>query len=155
MGVCIVNLKTLQEYRKFRLAGYQPPEAVRAARTVLEFRTLWLDGLVEIAQEHEVENYFDVFGEPDGYVNANGKRVSAEQERKEIEDSIERLGCMTTYANVRDDADSEWETIDSCGMHVGYEDATSPYENAYVIDHMAACVRYHAERASESRIMAL
>lgn len=141
-------------YKQFRLAGYTPACAFRAARMMARFAKLESAGLVRLYAEPEQEDYFSVFGEPDGYDGANGKRVSAGQERKEIEDTLERLGNWVVVTEWRGSEDSEWSSADSVGMCTGYNDPCSPLDNCYVPDLCAEAVRQaqaHAEeQAAES-----
>jgi hypothetical protein len=80
-----------------------------------------------------------VYGEPDGYVNASGKRISAEDERKEIVESIRRNGCAVVSAWFRPSEDAEWEMCDSVGMCI-YCNPTDPLQNCYVTDLMRAAI---------------
>lgn len=152
-----MNPAILAEYRKFRgrgcIVGRDAQSALRSARVVASFRVLERADHVRLAQCLEAEGYFDVYGEPEGYTSVHGRRVSAEQERKEMCDTIERLGCWCISAEIkrgcRHCGRSEWETVDGVGMCAGYENPLSPYENPYIVDLMAAAIAAVGE--SENR----
>jgi hypothetical protein len=129
-----------QYYTQFRKAGYLPIQALRASKTLLQWAELEDQDLVRLSAEPEQENYFDVYGEPDGYEDGNGRHVSAEQERKELEREIELNGCWVVYSEYRATPDDLWEHADSIDMCTGYRDPLSPFENDYVIDLMQAAV---------------
>jgi hypothetical protein len=129
-----------QYYTQFRKAGYLPIQALRASKTLLQWAELEDQDLVRLSAEPEQENYFDVYGEPDGYEDGNGRHVSAEQERKELEREIELNGCWVVYSEYRATPDDSWERADSIGICTGYRDPLSPFENDYVIDLMQAAV---------------
>jgi hypothetical protein len=132
-------MKTLlKEFLKFRAAGFRSLEAFRSAKTCLTFRRLESAGLVRLRAEPERENYFSVYGEPEGYDGANGRRVSAEQEREEICRTLDRDGLWYCMAEWFDG--EEWQHADSVGMCMGYRDPLSPLENCYVPDLMASAV---------------
>lgn len=126
-------------YAKFRKAGYRPIDAWRDAGIVAEFEQLERDYEIRIIAEPEHNAYFDVYGRPQGYTDANGRWVSPEEERAEISRLIDRDGCWIVCAQVKND-DDEWETVDSVGMCVGYSDPCDPLENCYVPDLMLACI---------------
>lgn len=136
------NRHVARLYRRFRAAGYTAAESYRSACTVYQFRNVEFngsmpkDGDLRIIAEPAQENYFDVYGEPEGYTNIYGRRVTAEQERQEIVDSIERNGLWTVCCEMWDGDD--WEVVDSVGMNCGYNDPTDPVENCYVPDLMVA-----------------
>lgn len=48
---------------------------------------------------------------------------------------------------------NEWHHADSCGMHTGYKDPLSPFENCYIIGEMQAAIealeKHQADIASE------
>lgn len=85
-----------------------------------------------------MENYFDVYGEPDGYTDIFGKWHSPEQERKEIEESIDRLGCWYVFSEYFDG--EEWQRSDGVGMCSGYRNPVCPFQNCYVPDLMEAAI---------------
>lgn len=124
-------------YNKARRAGYKALESIHIAKTVEAFDAL--DG-VRIEAEPEEENYFDVYGEPAGYTDANGRYHTPEQEREDIADSIDRLGCWYVYAEVQCSKCEQWHRVDGVGMNCGYQDPTDPIENAYVVDLMSAAI---------------
>lgn len=131
------------KYRSFRECGMSPVHALSAAKTLLEWESLEYDDRVRLRAEHEQENYFDVFGQPDGYVNAQGHRVSPEQERKEICESIERYGNYYIVSEYFDG--EEWQHADSIGMCAGYRNVLDPRENWYVPDLMAAAIKAYRD----------
>lgn len=133
------------QYLALRQAGYGAAESLSAAKTIVEFRAFEADGLVRLRAEDEEENYFSVYGEPEGYVDGHGRRVSAKQEREEIIASIERDGlwiCISEYF----DGD-EWQMADSIGMNCGYRNPLDPVANCYVPDLMRAALDRAAKHA--------
>ena len=143
-----MNPAILAEYRKFRgrgcIVGHDAQSALQSARVVTSYLKLKEAGLVTLRASPECENYFDVYGEPEGYINAQGHHVSPEQARKEMCDILDRLGCWYVSSAVnrgcRHCGRSDWETVDGVGMCAGYENPMSPYENPYVVDLMAAAI---------------
>lgn len=132
-------------YSDFRKAGYSASQSHYMAKAVAEFNALG-DECVRISAEPEYENYFDVYGEPCGYTDPHGRYHSPEQERKDIEQQIERDGCYCVVAYYFDDIDNKWVPTDSVGMCVGYKNVLSPVENAYVADLMRSAVKaYNAQ----------
>ena len=77
------------------------------------------DGKARICRAPEQENYFDVFGEPEGYTNADGAEVSSEDEREEIYSLIDRDGLWVYFAQVKCPCCDQWKTVDSIGMVIG------------------------------------
>lgn len=138
-----MNRELLVTYRKFRqhspfmVVGHNARMALDAARTLLRFRELEDRGLVRLRCEPELENYFDVFGEPEP--ERNGHRISQDAANKELEAVLERYGVWWTCSEYFDG--QAWQHADSCGMHTGYKDASCPFENCYIIDEMAEAVR--------------
>lgn len=124
--------------KPFMLVGHDARCSLDAARTILRFRELEAQGLVRMRAEPEEESYFDVYGEPEGYVNAQGHRVSAEQECEEMCATLERDGCWRTVSEWFDGDD--WQEADSCGMHTGYRNPCDPFENCYVVQEMQAAI---------------
>ena len=115
------------KHSPFMLVGHKARLALDAAKTLIRFRELEADGLVRMRCEPETENYFDVYG-----------REDSAKHQKKTEDIIERLGCWWTVSEFFNG--EEWEHADSCGMHTGYNDPLSPFENCYVIDEMRAAI---------------
>ena len=116
-----------RKHSPFMLVGHKARLALDAAKTLIRFRELEADGLVRMRCEPETENYFDVYG-----------REDSAKHQKQTEDIIERLGCWWTVSEFFNG--EEWEHADSCGMHTGYNDPLSPFENCYVIDEMRAAI---------------
>jgi hypothetical protein len=136
-----MNAHILDRYKRFRATGADADYSLRAARILDRFEDAENDGLVRIVAEPEMESYFDVYGEPEGYVGQYGRRVSAEQERKELTDTFERDGLWCIKAEYRScEKCGTFETSDSIGMNAGYQDPCSPFENCYVIDLMSAAL---------------
>jgi hypothetical protein len=139
-----------REHSPFMLVGENAAQALRSAKTLIAFRELEEQGKVRIKVEPEYENYFDVFGEPDD-----------SKDRQRIIDQIERDGCWCviveylerTECTIEDCAcpfhrapREMWETADSIGMCVGYNDPTDPFENAYIIGLMEEAIdQYRAQ----------
>lgn len=143
-----MSKRVVDLYFDARKAGYPAAHALSTAKTVNEFSER---GDVRIEMFPEFDGYFDVHGEPDGYVDGYGRRVSAEEERKQIEESIENLGCWIVAGQIlvdEDNPDDEkaWETIDSVGMNTGYSNPCSWRENWYVPDLMDAVLRAAKDR---------
>lgn len=118
-----------REYVRFRAAGHKADSALRSARTKVAFDLLESAGSVRIVAAEEEESYFDVYGVPD-------------DPRERAEHALEVYGNYCVYSQVRCEQCHQWETVDSVGHCAGYRDATSPYENAYVIDLMQSAVDY-------------
>jgi hypothetical protein len=129
-------------YRRFRESGFTPIHAASAARTLEAFNALESLGLVRIIAREEQESYFDVYGEPEGYTDINGRQVSAHEEREEMIRILERDGlwCVASQLNRGTEEEPDWETVDSVGVCMGYSDPCSPFENCYVPDLMSAAV---------------
>jgi hypothetical protein len=126
----------------FMLTGRNAEMCWRGARTIARFRELESTGLVRLLVEPEQENYFNVYGVPDD-----------PRELASMEASLERDGCWWTCTEYRTDPDDEadWEHADSCGMHTGYRDPGSPFENCYVVDEMATAVEaYNSAIAAQA-----
>jgi hypothetical protein len=128
-------------------------EALQKARIVAEFNDRESDdkrpediGAVRLIQRDEQESYFDVYGEPDGYEGLNGKRVSAEDERKEIIRLIELNGCV--YVAGQFWTGTHWETADSIGMCI-YDRPLDPFDNEYVVDIMRSTLVESAKLCSD------
>lgn len=131
-------MTTIKKYNEFRRAGYSAIESLRNAKIVVAFNAVD-DDLARIVAEHECEAY-DIGDCGNAYVNAHGRRVSAEEATKEIEHLIETYGNYCVMAQVRDDDESEWETVDSIGQCGGYKNPCDPVENNYVVDLMSAAL---------------
>jgi hypothetical protein len=132
-------------YRKLRAAGNSVSDSGRDARTVAAFRkaecrALGDEGAVRISAEPEEDNYIDVYGKPEGYTSIGGHVVSAEEEEKQLTESIENLGCWYVKTEYLCPCCEQWQYADGVGMNTGYEHPTSPYENCYVPQPMAAAV---------------
>ena len=134
-----MNAKIKSEYMKLRRAGcgmivgQDAKVSLSCAKAIVDFRELEDHGKVRLWAEQEQESYFDVYGKPD-----------SEEEYDHICDQIERFGCYCVMAQVWKGCDKcgrgGWETVDSVGMCVGYENPLSPYENCYVCDLMVVAV---------------
>ncbi len=135
-----MNTKIHKLYQRLRWAGYHAKHALSAARSVAEFQEMEGRGLVRLRAEQETENYFDVYGEPEGYVNSFGRKISAEQERKEMVAAWERDGIWCCLSEYSTDGGETWELADSVGMCDGYKDPLSPFQNCYVPDLMRAAL---------------
>ena len=125
-------------HKPFMLVGQDAACSLNSARTILRFRELEKEGLVRLRSEPEMENYFDVYGDPEGYTNAQGHYVDAEKARTEIEDQIESMGCDWVVAEYLDE-NGDWEHADSIGMCI-YNDPLSPFENCYVVGLMDSAI---------------
>lgn len=124
--------------------GYSTPPgrtacALNSAKILAQWREMVSAGRVKIEAKPEDENYFDVFGKPEGYTSAAGRHISADEERKEIEAQIERNGCWCVVAYYHDG--NRWQWADSIGMCVGYSNPCDPFQNDYVIDLMASALK--------------
>lgn len=159
-----IETELLNLYRKcrakkpFMIIGEDAKVSLRTAKTILRFRQLEADGLVRLRAEPEQESYFDVF-EPEGYTNAEGHWVTADQARKEICEVLDRDGVWWTCSEWFDG--EEWQQADSCGMHTGYKNPLNPFENCYIVGHMASAIDAleshladQAKELSESQEMA-
>ena len=65
-------------------------------------------GLARVECEPECDDYFEVFGDPD-----------TKEERKEIENMMERHGCWWYAYEVRASKSDAWECGASLGMVIG------------------------------------
>lgn len=127
----------MKYYQQFRKAGHDAKSALQNAK-IYEQWLILEDETVRLRALPEEESYFDVYGKPDGYVNQFGRRVSAEQERKEICETIERDGCWCVFSEYFDG--EKWQYADSVGMCTGYNNPISPFQNWYVPDLMQAAI---------------
>lgn len=152
-------MSTKQRYKEARQAGYSASQALRTAKILVAWDKAEANGLVRLRAEDELENYFDLYGEPEGYTNLHGKRVSAKEERDEIERQIDLYGCLCCISEYF--VDGQWRTADSVGMCVGYRDALDWQQNCYVPDLMASALEalnaHKEERlwASESALQTI
>lgn len=137
-----ISNRIRQLYLNARKAGHRAEEAYRNAKIVDEFNSR---DDCRITAEPEKESYFDVFGEPDGYVDIHGRWHSPEQERSEIVDTIERLGCWIVSCECLNHL-GEWEIVDSVGMNTGYEKPCNWLENVYVTDLMQSGLQFLEQR---------
>lgn len=112
----------------FMLVGQNAALALSSARTLARFRELESRGLVRLYAEPEMENYFDVYG-----------REDSPKLQKQMEETLERLGCDYVVAEWRSEDQGEWEHADGVGMCV-YEHSTDPFENCYVIQLMQSAI---------------
>lgn len=78
---------------------------------------------IRICREWETEDYFWVYGDPDGYENGKGEWITPENERKELYDLIGREGLYIYFCQVKCPCCGQWETVDSVGMVIGDLDA--------------------------------
>lgn len=129
----------MTKYQEYRIAGYRAVEALRNAKILQDWDKLEREGLVKLEAEPEQEDYFDVYGEPEGYVNIHGRRISAEQEREEIARHLDTWGCWFISSWWRKNTESEWDQADSIGMCV-YHNPLNPIENNYVPDLMLSAI---------------
>lgn len=138
-----MNSAELRKYWLFRKCGMTPEEAKRAALILERFEWLEYHGKVRMFAVHEDEDYiFATYGRsgPDGYVGANGKRVSKKAARAELEDLIYRLGNWCVVSQIWNEPTETWEWVECIGMCVGYQNPLSPFENWYVPDLMQAAI---------------
>lgn len=127
-----------REYTRFRQGGGTAKGALYCAKTVVAWREMEQAGLVRVKAEPEQESYFDVYGEPEGYEGANGRRVTAEQERKELIESFERDGLWFVTSEYFDGR--TWCQADSIGM-IDLPNPLCPYASGgYVTDLMQAAL---------------
>ena len=129
--------KRFRQHSPFMLVGRNAELALESAKTLAVFRALEDQGLVRIEAHPEEESYFDVFGEPD-----------SERERKDLESTLERLGCWYVVSEFLSPESEQWEHADSIGMCV-YNDPTSPFENCYVIQLMREAIDKLGAEASD------
>lgn len=136
-------------YRELRQAGMKAATAWVDAGRIDCFERLQAQGLVRIRAEQEQEDYFSVYGEPEGYTTIHGRRVNEDDARKEIERQLED-GCWCVITEYWDG--KNWQHADSVGMCVGYNDVLSYTENWYVGDLMGAAVVACKQEARRSNI---
>jgi len=124
-------------YLSARRVGYTPPHAWHCAQTILAWRDEEDMELVKIECEPDSEPY-DPGDSGGAYINQFGRRVSAEQARKELDELISRTGIWCIAGYYRVSINDEWICADSiCGC-AGYEDPVDWRENWYVPDIMQA-----------------
>ena len=128
------------EYKRLRRFGRRPVDAWRAADTITRFERAEDAELVRLSAEPEYINYFDVYGEPEGYQDRDGRHHSADDERAEIVAMIEDGGCWTVYTETLCPYCHEWRVVDSVGMCLGYHNVLDPAENWYVEDLMSTAL---------------
>lgn len=139
--------------RRLQSAGHQPEHVQQAARTIARFDTLERMDLVRIRVEEDQEAYND----PDAFACYCDDPECESREGEPIRDMVNRLGAYGTIAEWRYSEDDEWQHADSCWSHIGYNDPSSPYENAYVLDGMDAALdafRDHHRHAVAHRLVA-
>jgi hypothetical protein len=125
-------------YQAARAAGMNALNAWSTSKTLVAWAAAERRGLVRIRAEAERESYFDVYGRPDGYIGANGRRVSAEQETKELVDMLDAKGCWRVIGERSTCRRcGTWEQVDSVGMCTGFDNPTDWRENWCVPDIMA------------------
>ena len=81
------------------------------------------DGRARICVAPEEESYFSVYGEPEGYTDADGNEVTSEQEHDSIVELIDRDGLWYYFAQVKCKCCGQWETVESIGMVIGSLDS--------------------------------
>lgn len=128
----------LTNYQTARDHGYKPQQALRLVRLLRRWNEC--SDLVRLRCEPEQESYFGTFGEPEGYVNQYGRKVSAAEEKEELLRYLERDGCWIVFSEFRADEDSEWEIADSIGMCI-YADPLDWMENDYIPDLMESALK--------------
>lgn len=143
-----MKTSTRHLYQQARRAGYDAKFALRIAKTAEKFRAR---SDVRIIAEPELESYFDVYGEPDGYTDTHGRYVTPEQERQSICETLDRDGCWLVVAEWFNHETEEWEQADSVGMCV-YSDPCDPIENCYVAQLMQSALDA-AEANDESYVI--
>jgi hypothetical protein len=121
--------------KPFMLVGQDAKCSLATAKTILRFREL---EAVRLRKEEEQENYFDTYGKPEGYTNAQGHWVSEAQATKDLEEMLDRYGLWWTCSEWFNG--EEWQQADSCGMHSGYKNPLDPFENCYIVDEMFSAI---------------
>lgn len=120
-------------YTEARKAGYYAKHAYSVARTLVRWDELEYMGLVKIEAKVDIEPY-DPGDCEDGYTNQFGRRVSAEESKKELWELIERTGVWGVCGSAK--IDGEWQHTDSVWGCAGYENVLDWRENWYVPDIM-------------------
>jgi len=134
-----INPKLLALYlrarteKPFMQSGCDAACSLATAKTILAFNDAEKRGLVRLRCEPESESYFDVYGEPEPRRGQSQKDAN-----KELEATLERDGVWWTCSEYFDG--EEWQHADSCGMHAGYKDPLSPWENCYIVQEMQAAI---------------
>lgn len=128
-----------------RLVGYSAENMSRIMPVVAEFETR-CD--VRITCRPEQEDYFDVYGKPEGYDDMFGNHISAKQEREEICRIIDLTGLWIVRSEYRCPTCGQWEVADSVGMCTGYVDPGDWAHNEYVVDLMTSAMEA-AKKAGE------
>jgi hypothetical protein len=130
-----MNRETRKLYNRFRAAGETAKRALESARVVRQFEALEAAGFVRIDVQPD-ESPDLSWLDQDCFNDTRGARAAT----KKMREQIERDGVWGTVGEYRLEDDAEWAHADSCWGHTGYNDVASPFENAYVIDHMAATI---------------
>lgn len=121
------------------MTGRQAEMALRDAKTLKAWREEqlqprvnddndWDLGTVRLVMEPEVENYFNVYGEPD-----------SEREKRELIETLNSKGCYWVASEFWNPDSQEWEVADSIGMCV-YDDPLDPFENCYIVQLMQTAI---------------
>lgn len=118
-------MKTLKQ--RFIDVGYNSQAAHENALLIEQFKRLEDTGRARIIAEPEVNNYFDVYGEPDD-----------PEEKQDIIDLIEREGIYYVLVQVCCKCCGQWKTVDSIGMIIG--NPTDPVNNPYYADLARAAI---------------
>jgi len=121
-------------YREARDAGWHAKQAIYAARIMAtwECRGRYV-GDVRLRCEPETDNYIDVYGAPEPYINQYGRRVSAEAALKELENTISQHGLWCVFTERRCPHCGKWDVVDSIGMCNG-PDHMDWKCNGYIVD---------------------
>jgi hypothetical protein len=142
-------------YQQFRTAGYRPITAWERADIVAQFRQHETDddspepeeiGAMRICLECDDEQY-DAGDMLEPFRGSDGRWRTREELEREHTHMLETCGVWGTIGEVWNGTD--WEIVDSCWGHAGYENPDSPIENEYVIDHMRACLEHRANMMAD------
>ena len=144
-----MNKQLRHDYDRFRMegatiVGMSALCALHDAKTLRDWRELEDAGKVRLRAEPEEESYFDVFGEPEGYTNAQGHYVTPELARQSIIEALDRDGLWWVVSEYKAclceccEHDT-WEQADSIGM-CNYDDPCDPFQNCYVPELMAQAI---------------
>ena len=139
-----------KHYTKARRLGFNASRALYVAKIKAEWDAIeesnqWDDaepGTVRLRAEPEVDNYFDVYGEPEGYTDTFGRYHSPEDARAEICRQIELNGCLCVFGEYWDKGSREWVAADSIGMCI-YDRPLDPFCNDYAAGIMAETMRQY------------
>ena len=131
-----------QEYRRLRAIGWRACDAMRDARTAVEWEKAERAGLVRLGVVPDEEMY------DDSYIDTWGdNQATCEKLRKKLWAKIEREGVYGLLAEVR--VNGQWDTVDSCWGFIGDDWKDSGYDADLKRAALCALDEQYTEEAAE------